>query len=350
MSPREPVRSWVLAGTAYVAALAVLALVGAPSPPLFAGLVGGAVLALTMPEVPPLRHWVVDFGMAVVGVAAGSSIDADVLRTVVDRPVAVVGGVLVTLLVSLLIGQLLRLAPEVSNRTAIFASIAGGASGVSLMAREFGADAPIVISVQYLRVVVVLATVSVVAPLLDHADRGGGGAAGQQATAGLAGLAFTVTATTAGILLARLLPFSASAILAPLAASTVLSMLDVFPSSAMPGWVQSAGYTVVGLMVGIGFTVERLRLLARLLPLALLQIALSIVACAAVGLVFARAVGVTALDGYLATTPGGLPAVVAVAVDSSEALGLVLTMQVVRLFVALLAAAVVGGILRRPGR
>jgi membrane AbrB-like protein len=204
-----------------------------------------------------------------------------------------------------------------------------------------------VISVQYLRVVVVLVTVPVVAPLLGPGPGAGAGETVADSAGGLAGLGFTATAVLGGVLLSRLARFAASGILMPLLVSTVLPVTGVFPSTAMPGWVAVIGYTIVGLMVGLGFTRRRLRVLTRLLPLALAQIALSIAACAGVGLLMAQAIGVPALDGYLATTPGGLPAVVAVAVDSSAGLGLVVTMQVVRLFVSLLAAAAAGTWIRR---
>jgi uncharacterized membrane protein AbrB (regulator of aidB expression) len=81
--------------------------------------------------------------------------------------------------------------------------------------------------------------------------------------------------------------------------------------------------------------------------LALISAILGIVACAGIGVIFAHLVGVSALDGYLATSPGGLPAVTAVAVDSGHAVGLILTMQCLRILLALLCAPLMGAWLRR---
>jgi hypothetical protein len=94
--------------------------------------------------------------------------------------------------------------------------------------------------------------------------------------------------------------------------------------------------------VGLSLTSDRLRRLLQLLPLALVQVALGVGACAGVGVLFADAVGISRIDGYLATTPGGLPAVVAVAVDSGQEIGLILTMQFVRVFLALALAPLLG--------
>jgi len=56
------------------------------------------------------------------------------------------------------------------------------------------------------------------------------------------------------------------------------------------------------------------------------------------------------LDGYLATTPGGLPAVTAIAIGSGASVGLVVTMQLVRIFLALLLTPVIGALWKRRGR
>jgi membrane AbrB-like protein len=200
-------------------------------------------------------------------------------------------------------------------------------------------------SVQYLRVVLVLVSVPLVAPVLGDA----GGAELPAVGAGdvLSQHAYTACAVATGLLVARVLRFSAAPILWTLLASSVLALSGVFPDAQVPGWVLAVGYTVVGANVGLSFTADRLRRLVRLFPLALVQVVLGIVACGGVGLLFSDAVGVSRIDGYLATTPGGLPAVVAVAVDSGDAIGLILTMQFVRIFLALAFAPVLGWALRR---
>jgi uncharacterized protein len=105
---------------------------------------------------------------------------------------------------------------------------------------------------------------------------------------------------------------------------------------------------VIGLQVGVTFTRESLRTIGRALPLALTVILGLILASAGLGGVLAAATGVSALDGYLATTPGGLYAVLATASDSGADVTFVLAVQVLRLFVMLLSAPLVAHWLRRP--
>lgn len=197
-------------------------------------MVAAVVVALRAPEPPPMPPRLRALGMAVVGTAAGASVDVAVLRTVAREPVAVVGGVVATLLVSMLIGQLLRLSRHVDGTTAVFASIAGGASGVALAAREYGADDAIVISVQYLRVVLVLISVPLVAPLLGDAG-GSGGAAAAAAPPGAAAdpwsaLLYTACSVVGGLVLARLVPISAAPIIGTLLASSALSLSGSSPT------------------------------------------------------------------------------------------------------------------------
>ena len=63
-----------------------------------------------------------------------------------------------------------------------------------------------------------------------------------------------------------------------------------------------------------------------------------IVACALLGLLLSEVTGVDRLTAYLATTPGGLFAVLATAADSGSDVTYVLAVQVIRVFAMLLVA------------
>ena len=69
-------------------------------------------------------------------------------------------------------------------------------------------------------------------------------------------------------------------------------------------------------------------------------------ACAGLGVVLSRTAGVTLLDGYLATTPGALYAVLATATGSGANATFVLAVQVLRLFVMLFSAPLLARLLR----
>lgn len=339
--------AWV---TSAVFTLSFLAfyLLSLPAPTLFAAMLAGATCGVRIGKVVVVPRLLRDVGMATVGVAAGAAINREVLEVVAERPWTVLAGVLSTLILSLMLGQLLRISPGISGRTAAFASVAGGASGVSLLAREFDADDGVVLVIQYLRVLIVLVSVPLVSPFL--VSTGGGEAVVVPSDDGAwapAGFAFFLSAVVVGLLLARVVKFSASEILLPLIVASLTSVSGIFGSPSVPPVLEAAGYAVLGLAVGFGFTRDRLRSVARHMPLAVLQICVTLAACAVAGVVFAREIGVSDLDGYLATSPGGLAAVLAVGVDSGGQIGLIMTMQFVRVFLALTLASLIGAIIRR---
>jgi len=70
------------------------------------------------------------------------------------------------------------------------------------------------------------------------------------------------------------------------------------------------------------------------------------VACAGLGLVLAAVLDVSLLTAYLATTPGGLSAVLATAFASGADTTVVLAVQALRLLLMVLAAPVAARLLR----
>src|SRR5262249_26201757 len=78
----------------------------------------------------------------------------------------------VTLAVSLGVGLLLARTGAMSRETAVLGTLPGGASAMTLLSIEAGADARLVALMQYLRVFLVVITASLVAHLLTHAAPG----------------------------------------------------------------------------------------------------------------------------------------------------------------------------------
>ncbi|MFD4351241.1 AbrB family transcriptional regulator [Nocardia sp. NPDC058518] len=333
-------------GAFFAASAFGLVAVDAPSPFLLAGVLSGAAFVLVFREQrrfpDPVRH----LGLAIIGAGAGALITVGVARRIVDQPAPILGAVAATLTLTLLAGQVLRFSPAVSTSTAILASVAGGASGVSAIARELKADEAIVSAVQYFRVIIVIATVSIVAPLV------GGTSAPDAEVAGAdydwRNVAMAVGCIGLGLLAAKWLTFGGSRLILPMLLATTLTLAGVAAAPVVPSAFLEFSYAVIGLAVGFSFTPRTLGILARLFPYAVIQLVLGVLACAAVGVVFARMVGVSPLDGYLATTPAGLPAVTAIAVGTPGSdVGLIVTLQVVRLFAALILASAIGTVIRR---
>jgi membrane AbrB-like protein len=330
----------VVAGA--VAAGFVFDLIGLPSPALFGGLLAGLVRALagsTQAVVPGGASVV---AQAVVGVAIGALLDPETLGTVGANWPAVLIVSVGTLLLSLGAGLLLRLHRGISPVTGAFSMIAGGAAGIVVMADQLGADTRMVALLQNLRVLLIVLLMPLAATVVYGADAGAGGSAGGAAGPGWpVGLLFTAACAVVGMVVGRLCRLPVAALLGPMIVAAAADLSGLSAGAEVPAILVDVAFLLIGLQVGVTFSRTSLRAISAALPLALVIILVLIVGCAGLGAALAAATGTSQLDGYLATTPGGMNAVLATATDSGADTTFVLAVQVLRLFVMLLSAPLI---------
>ena len=337
---------WALVLAVGIAAGVLLDLLSVPSAALFGGLVAGLGRALLGRTPLPLPRSAGVGAQAVIGVSIGALVQTDTLRTVAEHWLPVLLVTVATLLVSLVAGQLMRLQRGISPVTGAFSMIAGGASGITAMARDLGADEQVVAVLQYLRVLLIVTAMPIVATTVYGASAEGGTAPVEDGPGWPAGLLFTAVCVVVGVALGKVTRIPVGVLLGPMAVAAALDLTGLSQGASVPDLVEAAGFLAIGMQVGLGFTRSSLALVGRALPLALVLIVGAVVACAGLGVVLSRAAGVTLLDGYLATTPGGLYAVLATATSSGADATFVLAVQVLRLFVMLFSAPLLARLLR----
>lgn len=330
--------------------------VALPSPFLFGALLVGLGVALAgrgarVLDVPdPLFA----AAQALVGVALGAYLKSSSLSALGEDwlPVTLVSAA--TLAVSLAAGLAMARLTELDRATAALGMVAGGASGIVTMARDLGGDDRLVAFMQYLRVlVVVLLTPILVAVAFPSPDAGG-------ATAAVSGLPVigdardwlvTIALALAGAAAGRLVRLPAGALLGPmiLAGAVTLSAPDGW--FVVPTSIQDACFAVIGLQVGLRFTVQTVRQTGRLLVPVLLSVLVLLLACFGLALILDATTSVSLLDAYLATTPGGLYAVLAAAVGAGANTTFIVAVQGLRVVVmVLLAPLAVRRIVAAPAR
>ncbi len=327
-------KRWGILAASVAVATGVLIAVDAPAAFLLGALVGALVVALLAPG-PAIPTYAGTVGQATIGASVGTLVSIELLDTLARHGWIIAFALVTTMVTSLAWGQVLRFQPGVTPVTASFSSIAGGASGVVATAREVGADEPIVATIQYLRVLVVLFTMPIVAKLYDPAASASGPGMSDGGDSWQAYL-FALVALATGLLVLRVLDFPGAAVLLPMLITAGLVASGWFADAVVPAPILNAGYVIIGVQVGLKFTRATLRIIARLLPLAFVQIAGTIVTCAGIGWLMAELTDIHPIDAYLATTPGGLYAVIAVAISTGADTGLVFSLQVLRLFASLL--------------
>jgi len=331
---------WVLLAALSVAATGALTALGVPSAGLFAALVVGIALALMNLAPARVPRTVGIAAQGVLGVYIGTMVSRDAVGALGPHWLLVLGVAVATLLISVLFGTLLGLRREVSPLTGSLAMVAGGASGLVAIARELGADDRVVAVVQYLRVALVTASMPIAVTLIYRAERTDHTVIIDQTSVTpwylsvlvIAGLA--LVGATAG----KLIRLPGAGLLGPLALTVALQLSAVPFDLNVPAALVQIGYLVIGWQAGVAFTRQSLRAVGRTLPAALALIVVLTVATAGLGALLAHLAGLTPLEGYLATSPGGVYAVLATAVETGSNVTFIIAAQVVRILMMLFAA------------
>jgi membrane AbrB-like protein len=331
---------WALLVAATVAVTVPLTMVGVPSAALFAALIVGVALAL--PSLAPSRvpRPAGIAAQGVLGVYIGTMVHSDAVSALgPDWPIVIIVAV-ATLVLSIVAGALLGLHRDVSPLTGSLALVAGGASGLVAIARELGGDDRVVAVVQYLRVALVTASMPVVVTLIYHADRTHHAAASTQTDSApwyfsVALMAVLVLVGAAG---GRLFHLPGAGLLGPLALTVALQISGLSFGLSVPNVLVQVGYMVIGWQAGVVFTRESLRAVGRMLPAAIALIVVLGVATAGFGVLLADIAGKTPLEGYLATSPGGVYAVLAIAVETGSGVTFIIAAQVLRVLLMLFTA------------
>jgi membrane AbrB-like protein len=116
-----------------------------------------------------------------------------------------------------------------------------------------------------------------------------------------------------------------------------LGWAGAFHDAPVPPAVTTVALAVIGLEIGLRFDRSTLRSLGRMAPAAGGLIAAVMLACALLGEALSLLTGISPVDGYLMTTPGGINAVLGAAVSMSGInVALVAVAQILRLLTMIL--------------
>src|SRR4051794_29453500 len=339
---------WLGLGAATAIIGLALAAIGFPSPTLFAALVVGLAFALTRPQAGlQAPSWSFLAAQAVVGVTLGAYMRSDALTAAAHDwlPVTLVSAA--TLGISMAAGRILARYTALDVPTATLGMIAGGASGIVTMADDLGGDDRLVAFMQYLRVLVVV----LLTPILIAAFGGGSGASSGPSPPPFgepAGWIFTAAIALGAALAARRAHVPAGTLLGPMLVAGGLTLAGV--EFAVPPALHELAFALIGLQVGLRFTLSTVKLLGRLTFPVLGAVFALLVGCAGLAVLLTLTTDVTFRDAYLATTPGGLYAVLAVAFGAGANTTFILAVQILRLLVAVLLAPLAVRRIARVGR
>jgi membrane AbrB-like protein len=326
-----------------VAVTVPLTMIGVPSAALFAALIVGIVLALLSyaPAGVPRKAGIAAQG--VLGVYIGTMVHRDALTALGSDWWIVLIVAVATLVLSIGAGALLGLHRDISPLTGALALVAGGASGLVAIARELGADDRVVAVVQYLRVALITASMPIVVTIVYHAEKTEHAAPSAESASApwYVGVGMLVVIVLVGATAGRWMRLPGAGLLGPMALTIALELTGSSFGLSVPIALVQLAYAVIGWQAGVAFTRESMRAIGRALPTALGLIVALNFATAGLGVLLARVAGISPLDGYLATSPGGIYAVLATAVETGSNVTFIIAAQVVRILLMLFAAPLI---------
>ncbi|MFF3056001.1 AbrB family transcriptional regulator [Streptomyces sp. NPDC057909] len=355
-----PVGRWALIVAGAYAAGLVASVLGVPAPYLLSSLLVGAALAVSGVVRDRLPGPANRASQALVGALMGSYLTWSALRSAAPAalPLTAVTGATIAMCVAA--AWFMTRRGRISLPSAVLGMMPGGSAAIVTCADELKADVRLVAFSQYLRVGLVATTAPLAAYWLTSASPAGApgrSAAGSGATGGLfhlvagtqqgTGLLTLAAVCVAGVVVGHRLRLPTPALIGPMLAALAASLSGVLPGFAPTGVLQNLVFALVGLDVGVRFTRETLIRVRRLLPSVLAATTAVCLGCAGLAWLFSRTTGTPFTDAYLATTPGGINAVLATAVSSHADVAVVSTVQSLRLLVVVLVTPL---IVRRLGR
>ncbi len=318
--------------------------VGFPAAYLLGPMLCAVAFGLTVGELRIARP-LMSFSQAIIGCLVARSLTNAILVSIARDWWIMVLVVGTTVLAAGLVGWVLVRSGTLPGATAAWGSSPGAASAMVAMAGEFGADVRLVAFMQYLRVVIVVMTASLVSRILV----GGSSLAAAVApspTVSLVPLAETLALAAGGAWVGRRLKLPSGALLVPMVLGAVLHATGVL-EIALPPWLLHAAYALVGWYVGLSFDQEVLGHMFKATPRLVLSTLLLIGLCAVSAWLLNRWTGIDPLTAYLATSPGGLDSIAVIAAGSKANVPFILAMQTMRLFVVLLTGPAIARLISR---
>lgn len=283
---------------------------------------------------------------ALIGCSVAESFSASILLAILDDwlPMALIVGT--TVIAGGMCGWLLVRYRVLPGTTAAWGSSPGAAAAMVAMADDYGADARLVALMQYLRVLVVVLSASLVAHLVAGPEGMAVAAAQPTPADWMMPLVAALGSALAGALIGQWFRIPAGALVLPMLIGGALQVSGLAHVHE-PYWLKAGASLLLGWQVGLAFDRASLIAALRLVPRLLLSTLLLIGLCAVSAFLLVRLVEVDPLTAYLATSPGGLDSMILIAMGSQVDAPFVVAVQTLRLFVVVLTGPLIARLISR---
>ncbi|WCT74758.1 AbrB family transcriptional regulator [Sphingomonas naphthae] len=305
-----------------------------------APMVAGLIFAFSGSDLKMPRQATIA-SQGVIGVIVARSLEADVLAFVASHPFPVAFVIVATAAASCLVAWgLFRFSP-LDDETAAWGSMPGAANIMVAFAAEYGGDTRLVALMQYLRLILVVGSASLVASLLTsmmpHGPIDPAVGALKAAAPSDAQIGWTILLAIVGVIAGKLSRIPAGPLLVTALLGAVLHLNGIL-DPVLPHWMLAVSYGLIGLYVGLQFNRAIMLVAVRSLPAMAIAIVVLILLSSLVGIAFAWMLNLDLVTGYLATSPGAIDSIAILALGSNATMSVVMAVQAIRFFAVILMA------------
>lgn len=271
----------------------------------------------------------------IVGCLISASITPAIIAEVARDWHAMLLGGAIAITASAAIGLFLARFGSLPGSTAAWGTSPGVASGMVIMAQEYGADPRLVATMQYVRVITVVLCASLISHFLIDTPAVPIAPSQMPAAATLVSLAVSAALVAFSVWLNGRIRIPAGGLLIPLTLAGALNAAGLL-TLVLPAWLVIGAYGLIGWAIGLQFERGSLIRSVRALP-EMIGAALAVIALCGLGAwLMMWLIGVSALTAFLATTPGGIDTVVILALSGGADTPFVMALHVVRLLAVIL--------------
>lgn len=285
----------------------------------------------------------------VVGCLVAASMSPAVLAEVIRDWHLMLGGVAITVLASAAIGLVIARFGTLPGSTAAWGTSPGAASAMVLLAQEHGADPRLVATMQYVRVITVVISASLISGMLMEGPPAHVAAEYAPTALAIAGGAACLVIAIGGAWLGQRLRIPAGGLLVPLVLASLVNLSGHMRVVA-PSWLLVVAYALIGWAIGLQFDRSALIRSIRALPEMIGSAFAIVVLCGVGAYAMMHLAGVSALTAFLATAPGGLDTVAILALSGGADLPIVMSMHAIRLLVVILFGPSIARVIARYAR
>ncbi len=310
---------------------------GFPAAFLVGAMLGAIIFSLSSATKVRVPRPIFVCVQALLGCAVARAITSSFLDSITRNGIVILLVVLATILAGAIVGWVLVRYGALPGTTAAWGSSPGGASAMVAMAEEYGADTRLVAFMQYLRVVMVVLTATLVSQFLLGATATTSSAPSfiaLFAATPLVPTLQTLAIAVVGGLLGKWSKIPSGALLVTMVLGGVLHAFGV--DIVLPAWLLAMANVALGWYVGLGFDRGILRYVFKAIPQLLVSTFLLIGMCAFSSWILTKLIGLDPLTAFLATSPGGLDSVVVIALGGNVDFSFVVAVQTMRLFMVIL--------------